>query len=73
VLGHKDLWILNQRRHLIVHRRGVIDREYLEKTGETLEIGDLLTVTPQEITGYFGRVRDAGVAILDALAEQQAT
>ncbi len=35
-LSHKDLLrILNRRRHLIVHRRGIIDGQYLDRTGDT--------------------------------------
>lgn len=41
-------WRLNQNRHLIVHRRGVVDDEYLRKTGAKLKIGDQLTVSPNE-------------------------
>ncbi len=44
-----DLWILNQRRHLFIHKRGIIDSEYLTKTGENLPLGERLTITSKDV------------------------
>jgi hypothetical protein len=46
-LAHRDLWALYQRRHLIVHRRGVVDESYLDATGKADAVGAALIVTPQ--------------------------
>jgi len=67
-LREDDLWKLNQRRHLIVHRRGVVDAAYLAKTGEVLPIGSHLCVSPQELERYIELVRGAGSSMLSALA-----
>jgi hypothetical protein len=67
-LREDDLWKLNQRRHLIVHRRGVVDAAYLARTGEVLPIGSHLCISPQELARYIELVRGAGCSMLSALA-----
>ena len=47
-LSAPTAWLLNQNRHLIVHRRGIVDDEYLLKTGAKLNVGDQLVVPPAE-------------------------
>jgi hypothetical protein len=46
-LAQRDLWMLYQRRNLVVHRRGVIDQAYLDATGEILTTGTRLVVSPE--------------------------
>ena len=47
---HDDrLWQLSQKRHLLVHRRGIVDEAYLHATGSTLQLGEPLWVTPSEV------------------------
>jgi hypothetical protein len=65
-LGERDLWILNQRRHLIAHKRGIVDARYLERTGETAAVGTVLNISPVELKEYLRLVRDAGTEILGA-------
>lgn len=48
-LADADLWLLFQKRNLIVHRRGIVDKQYLEKTGDKLAIGDSMWISPDEI------------------------
>jgi len=64
LLGSKDLWTLSQRRHLIVHNRGIVDRKYLQQTGTSDEEGKCLVLSPSDIERYAGLVRDAGHALL---------
>jgi hypothetical protein len=64
-LESRDLWLLFQRRHLIVHRRGVVDKEYLDSTGETLPLGIRLEIAVNEIARYFMAVRDAGLQMIN--------
>jgi hypothetical protein len=45
-LRQDSLWMLNQRRNLIVHRRGIVDKQYLTNTGDALEIGQELRIDP---------------------------
>lgn len=64
-LGSDILWRLWQRRHVVVHRRGLVDRGYLERTGDTEQsVGQRLMVRSDDIEEAFATVRDAGAAIL---------
>jgi hypothetical protein len=67
-LSDATLWMLYQRRHLIVHKRGVVDRQYCEKTGESLEIGSSLFVSPEDIGKYIVICRELGQSFLNAIA-----
>lgn len=69
LLAEKDLWVLFQRRHLIVHQRGVIDQQYLTKTGDAAATGTPLCVRPADLRRYLTLVRDAGVALLTGVAQ----
>ena len=62
-LADRELWMLYQRRHLIVHRRGVVDQAYLDATGETFTIGTHLTVTPDDFEKALSVVVSAGTAL----------
>jgi hypothetical protein len=66
-LDHRDLWMLFQRRHLIVHRRGVIDQAYLQGTGETGGIGTQLIVTPKDFEKALDVVIATGIALAHSL------
>jgi len=52
VLNRKELWILFQTRHLLVHRRGIVDKAYIEKTGMDLNIGDKILFRPTDLERY---------------------
>ena len=67
-LSDKRLWDLSQKRHLIVHRRGLVDREYLEATGHAVAMGDDLWVTPAEVESYIEATQAAGMALLQEVA-----
>ena len=66
-LSEATLWMLYQRRHLIVHKRGVVDRQYCDKTGEALKIGSQLFVSPEDIGKYVTISRDLGQAFFSAV------
>jgi hypothetical protein len=66
-LAQRDLWMLYQRRHLIVHRRGVMDQDYLDATGESLAIGTRLVVSPRAFETSLGVVVSAGTAVARSL------
>jgi len=59
--------MLSQRRHLIVHQRGIVDRRYLENTNDTQQIGERLLVSPDELLGYIVLVQNSGASLLTAL------
>lgn len=65
-LGDPKLWMLCQQRHLIVHRRGIVDERYLAATGESRQRGTRLTATPSLVKSYFEAVQTAGTALLMA-------
>jgi len=48
-LADTRLWILCQKRNLIVHRRGIIDQQYLANTSDTLPLGTNLWISPSEV------------------------
>lgn len=66
-LGNRNLWTMVQRRHLIVHNRGIVDQRYLDSTGDQLLVGDVLVVTPQAVEEYAAVVQDAGAALIVAV------
>lgn len=69
-LRSQKLWLLHQRRHLIVHRRAVVDKQYLENTGEKIQVGQQLTPTPAEIEEYLKLVCQAACALVKAAAKK---
>lgn len=48
-LADRRLWNLNHKRNLIVHKRGVVDQQYLQATGETRAIGEDIWVAPNDV------------------------
>lgn len=64
LLKDRQLWLLSQRRHLIVHRRGVVDKEYLEKTSDALPIGSVIENSRLDIENYLMSTREAGLAMV---------
>jgi hypothetical protein len=67
-LNERALWVLFQQRHLIVHRRGVVDRRYLEATGDTRSVGASVVLTPRELNRHVEVVVDAASSLLEAAA-----
>ncbi len=65
-LADERLWILQQRRHLVVHRRAKVDVQYLEAVGERVLLGSKLTVTPEDLEVHLEAVVGAGVKLLRA-------
>lgn len=66
---HRDsLWLLSQRRNLIVHRRAIVDSQYLLNTGDAIEIGQELKISPSYLEASLIEVRDVGMEILKSSA-----
>lgn len=65
-LKHPDLWLLNQRRHLIVHRMGRVDKQYLSATSDEYTLGDQLRVSTRDIRAALQIVRDTALAMISA-------
>lgn len=60
----EDLYGLSKKRHLIVHRRGIIDRQYKEETREKGNIGDALDITPAQLKQGLNMIKEIGVELL---------
>ena len=67
-LDNRALWLLFQQRHLIVHRRGVVDRRYREATGDSRSIGTSLVLTPVDLTRHIEVVVEAASSLLKTAA-----
>jgi hypothetical protein len=72
-LSAKHLWILQQRRHLIVHQRGVVDADYIEATGEPRASGDQLRVLPGDVLTYLTASRDSAMTLLRLVSDELAS
>jgi hypothetical protein len=67
VLRDAELWKLNQRRNLILHRRSIVDDAFLRNTGDSLNLGTELIVTPEQLKKDLILVLHIGSAMLIGL------
>jgi hypothetical protein len=67
-LADRRLWDLCQKRNLIVHRRGIVDQQYLMSTGDTLLLGADLWISPSEIEDLLEAALHTGTAIITEIA-----
>ncbi|WP_282052401.1 hypothetical protein [Phaeobacter inhibens] len=65
-----DLHLLNQRRNLFVHNRGIIDANYLKQAGLQMCLGERLVLGTSDIEKGLLAVRSSLIKILE-MAEQQ--
>ena len=64
-LNDQALWLLWQRRHIIVHRRGLVDTPYQVRTSDRQqEIGQPLRLVSRDLDAAFASVIKAGAALL---------
>jgi hypothetical protein len=68
-LSERDLWMLNQRRNLIVHNRGVVDAKYLAVTGESCAVGSQLVTSPLDLERALDKVCSTGPTLIRAVAQ----
>ena len=66
-MGDRTLWMLWQRRNLITHRRGVVDQFYLDKTGDTVPLGQRICLTGGYVEQSAILVRDAAIELIGAI------
>jgi len=69
-LNSRKLWLLSQRRHLIVHNRGIVDQRYLDNTSDNLRAGELLPLIPDDLEDYLRLICDVGTKLLAAVTMQ---
>lgn len=53
-----DLWLLFKRRNLLVHKSGVVDKQYLESTSDNLQLHSKLVIKPEEFLKYLKLIVD---------------
>lgn len=63
-LADRRLWDLCNKRNLIVHRRGIVDQQYLSNTGETLPLGADLWIAPDEVEDLLEAALHIGTEII---------
>ena len=61
------LWLLWQRRHLLIHKRGLVDAAYLKQTGDKQPVGERLRISASYLDEILGLVSGAGVQFVRAL------
>lgn len=69
-LEQNKLIILMERRHKIVHKAGIVDQLYLNKTGEALTLGSKINLTPDYIAESLRMVRDTAITLLNAVDQE---
>lgn len=67
-LADRRLWDLCQKRNLIVHRRGIVDQQYLANTGDTLSLGADLWIRPSEVEDLLEAGLHIGTEIISEVA-----
>jgi hypothetical protein len=68
LLTSDSLWLLNQQRHLIAHRRGIVDEDYIKNTGAKLSVGEHLYVSPEEFEENASKALSIGKELLKCAA-----
>jgi hypothetical protein len=68
-LADRQLWDLCQKRNLIVHRRGIVDQQYLSNTGDTLPLGSDLWISPKEVEDLLETGLHIGTQIISEIAK----
>jgi len=63
------LELLEQRRNLIVHRAGMVDKRFIDKTSLGYELGTLLPLDDEVISESLNASIDAGCELLKCLDE----
>lgn len=60
LLKDERLWRIAQQRHLIVHRRGLVDARYVERTSDRAKIGEHIKFDAFYVKASLALVRDIG-------------
>jgi hypothetical protein len=70
-LGDDDLRVLGLRRHLVVHRRGLVDDAYKKATNCSQPLGERLRIAPDEVERHVQSATRAASAVLkEAVASE---
>ena len=66
-----EIWDLNQLRHLFVHRRGLVDRDYLEKSKRAVKLGERLHLKSDDLVISLNAVLRVIFAIASSLSGEE--
>jgi hypothetical protein len=64
ILVDPKLMHLEATRHLIVHRGGLVDEEFIRRTGSTFPIGQAIPLDEEEIASLLDAMKTAGCGLL---------
>ncbi|WP_218239822.1 hypothetical protein [Comamonas fluminis] len=53
ILESREIRLLNLQRHLIVHRRGIVDEKYLSQSGDQAQKGEPVAIPPSSIVNFY--------------------
>lgn len=68
-LDQNEIKLLNLQRHLIVHRRGVVDERYLRESSSNQKIGETVEIPPSLIVNYYRVIAEVGSLLCNAFIE----
>lgn len=68
---NKTLRQLNQRRHILVHQRGLVDKAYLDNTRDGGVIGKHVTITGTNIEDYINIILGTSKKVIEMLGDKQ--
>jgi len=70
-LNCSELRMLSQKRHLIVHRRGIIDNQYLKFNNSEQKLGEKLLLAPNHLITHMNGAIKAAAEIMGAISSLQ--
>ncbi|MCJ7691742.1 MAG: hypothetical protein MUO60_20895 [Clostridiaceae bacterium] len=65
-INNKLLWKINQQRHLLVHKKGIVDKKYSESTDDKTPIGEEIIITPESVKQYLEIIKSTGYEIVNS-------
>lgn len=69
VLDSREIRLLNLQRHLIVHRRGIVDEKYLSLSGDQAQKGESVSIPPSSIVNFYRAAAKVGKIACEAFLE----
>ncbi|MEX2485947.1 MAG: hypothetical protein WED10_15350 [Brumimicrobium sp.] len=63
-LKDKILYKINQRRHLIVHKKGLVDDQYNRSTSDNYVIGKEIPIKPKDLKDGLETIKEIGQKLL---------
>ncbi len=64
IFDRDELRFLEKCRHLIAHRAGIIDEKFKKETSSVQEVGEVLVLDANKVSGFAASAIDTGVKLL---------